>query len=903
MTTSRLSHSGKTALFFLLMTFVSVRSIAQSTIGRQKVDQFVYTSWGATTYGLTWLPTDYTTNTTQKYPLIIFLHGKGETGDGINGLYNLLATGLPQTIANGFNPEAVNPADGQNYKFIVVSPQASTATQWSYQWNSIQYILPDIINKYRVDPARIYVTGLSAGGHGAWSCLTSGTAAARKFAAAVPVAGAGVVMDSVPNVGSRDKVKVWQICGDQDPLWAMANSSTLMYNILSPLPPAMLTTITGQGHTAAVWNTAYNPSWRSNIHGKNIYEWMLQYKRTDIGSSPSVPTNQAPTASAGADQSITLPQSSVTLNGTGSDPDGVISNYSWSQVSGPSTALLANANTATALASGLVAGQYLFRLTITDNSGASASATVTITVNAASAPSAPSSSLKIEAENYVSMSGIQTENTLDAGGGLNIGWQDNGDWMDYNLNLASAGTFALNFRVASFFSGAKFQLKKTDGTVLATVTVPNTGSFQSWVTVSAQVTLPAGPQTVRIVTTNANGGWNINWWEIAGAASAPQPAPLPLPLPSPVTSSMKIEAEDYLQMWGIQTENTLDASGGMNVGWQDNGDWMDYSVNLSSAGSYAVHFRVASYYGGSQVQIRNAAGNVIGSFVVPTTGQFQNWTTVSTSLTLPAGLQVLRIYTVEASGGWNINWWEIADAEEGSAPPVTEQPFSSRIEAESYTQMSGIKTEPTLDGGGGLNVGWQDTGDWMDYSVNLAQAAIYTLNFRVASFFNGAQFQLRNSAGTVLTSVTVPYTGSFQNWQTVSVQVPLPAGQQTLRIFTSNANGGWNINWWEITLSPATSGRSVGTMSSQSNPDERPVAIFPNPAADKLVVGIDKEVEGVVRIEIFDLRGIRLAEQSFTKNGKLPFQPVIRIAQLPKGSYLLRVSQGQYVKTARFIKQ
>ena len=67
------------------------------------------------------------------------------------------------------------------------------------------------------------------------------------------------------------------------------------------------------------------------------------------------------------------------------------------------------------------------------------------------------------------MSGIGTENTADAGGGLNVGWQDNNDWMDYVVNASAAGTYTVNFRVASLFTGATFQLRKSDGTVLTTV--------------------------------------------------------------------------------------------------------------------------------------------------------------------------------------------------------------------------------------------------------------------------------------------------------------------------------------------------------------------------------------------------------------------------------------------------
>src|SRR5689334_19665317 len=120
-------------LFTVLCAIFSHDLSAQSVIGRQNVDIFPQDPWH-NTYALTWLPTDYATNTTETYPLIIFLHGKGETGDGVWGLNNLLVHGLPARIASGWNPEAVNPVDGKNYKFIVVSPQGPTAAYWSPEW-------------------------------------------------------------------------------------------------------------------------------------------------------------------------------------------------------------------------------------------------------------------------------------------------------------------------------------------------------------------------------------------------------------------------------------------------------------------------------------------------------------------------------------------------------------------------------------------------------------------------------------------------------------------------------------------------------------------------------------------------------------------------------------------------
>ena len=91
--------------------------------------------------------------------------------------------------------------------------------------------------------------------------------------------------------------------------------------------------------------------------------------------------NQAPAANAGANQTITLPTNSVTLTGSGTDPDGTITSYLWTKISGPTTFTIVSPNTAQTVINNLVQGTYVFRLTVTDNSGATADAFVTVTVN------------------------------------------------------------------------------------------------------------------------------------------------------------------------------------------------------------------------------------------------------------------------------------------------------------------------------------------------------------------------------------------------------------------------------------------------------------------------------------------------------------------------------------------
>jgi N-acetylneuraminic acid mutarotase len=100
---------------------------------------------------------------------------------------------------------------------------------------------------------------------------------------------------------------------------------------------------------------------------------------------PSTSPNLAPIASAGMDQTITWPESSVTLTGSGTDPDGVITAYKWTQVSGPFLSTIVSPDSATTIVRSIAEGTYVYRLTVTDNANPAATSydEVTVTVKAA----------------------------------------------------------------------------------------------------------------------------------------------------------------------------------------------------------------------------------------------------------------------------------------------------------------------------------------------------------------------------------------------------------------------------------------------------------------------------------------------------------------------------------------
>lgn len=144
-----------------------------------------------------------------------------------------------------------------------------------------------------------------------------------------------------------------------------------------------------------------------------------------------------------------------------------------------------------------------------------------------------------------------------------------------------------------------------------------------------------------------------------------------------------------------------------------------------------------------------------------------------------------------ANTGWPAG--QVSEVEVyGVSAPVTPSAIPGKIEAESYSAMNGIQTETTSDTGGGLNVGWINAGDWLDYSVNVQAAGTYTVEYRVASNASTGQLQLQ-SGSTTLATTTVPNTGGWQNWQTATASVTLAAGQQTLRIYAGGPD--FNINW------------------------------------------------------------------------------------------------------------
>jgi hypothetical protein len=136
-----------------------------------------------------------------------------------------------------------------------------------------------------------------------------------------------------------------------------------------------------------------------------------------------------------------------------------------------------------------------------------------VTTEATSTVSATSTPVRIEAESYSSMSGVQAEDCRE--GGQDVGYIATGDWMDYTITVNTTGSHAISFRLAG--PKSTLQVQKPDGTVLANVSFAGTTSGQVYATATSTVQLTAGKQTLRIYATSP--GWNFNWWEYTDGGS------------------------------------------------------------------------------------------------------------------------------------------------------------------------------------------------------------------------------------------------------------------------------------------------------------------------------------------------------------------------------------------------
>lgn len=824
-----------------------------------------------------YLPQGYNPSGSETYPLILFVHGLGETGPGNSTtLPDVLRNGIPKVINSGRFPVSFT-VNGKTSKFIVISPQFNV---WP-KFTDVDAILDYIEAHYKIDRTRIYVTGLSMGGGVTWEYggCSSNLKYVQRIAGIAPICGASSPSAYRARTIAKYNLPVWAFHNLNDPTVSVdaTNQYIAMINEPpAPVPPAKKTIFNASGHDA--WTKAYDPAYKEN--NMNVYEWMLQYSR------PAQGTNPPPVVNAGADKTMTLPANSVALSGSATDANGTIASYTWAKMSGPAQFTLSSTTVSNPTLSNLVAGTYIFRLTATDNQSASAYDEVTITVNSAT----------------------NTPPVANAGADKAITLPTN------SVVLSGSGTDA-NGTIASY---AWTKIAGPTQFTLSNVAIANP-------TVS---NLVAGTYTFRL-TVKDNGGATAS--DDVNVVVAPQSVFYTVP--------GRIEAEQYFQMNGVKSETTKDPSGGgLNIGWIETGDWMDYNVNVTAAASYKVNFRISAPAAGSQLQLKKADGTVLATVTIPATGGYQTWATISTTVSLTAGNQVLRIYSPTSS--WNINWFEFITAT--TPPPTTTKyikvkifaginPYnnaewnnwniSSSSPAFKYADGTASTVKASLTAPGSV----ADNG--ISYVSGIAPAEVLrhssystvqrTLTISGLSASKTYDIELYASRSsnpgnqTLFISSGINQTVSTYNNSTQkAVFTGRTADANGNIVITVNRMNTYNyLNGFTITEKSSTQTSAASRGVTETALGEKETAIdereafgtYPNPFVDQVFLKLNNKETGLMNVSVIDQSGRVVKQFQYNKSSEL-FNQTINLGTLRSGLYMIKVQIGKWSETRKIMR-
>jgi predicted peptidase len=196
---------------------------------------------------LLYLPEGYDSDTSKRWPLMLFLHGAGESG---NDLSKVKLHGPPKIVESK-----------KDFPFIVVSPQ-SPGRGWNP--DTLNALLDDLVKNHRVDPDRVYLTGLSMGGFGTWALAA---AHPERFAAIAPICGGGNPRDA----GKIKDLPIWVFHGAKDPTVPLRSSQAMVDALKEANAPEVKFTI---------YPDAGHDSWTESYNNPDLYKWFLDHKKS-----------------------------------------------------------------------------------------------------------------------------------------------------------------------------------------------------------------------------------------------------------------------------------------------------------------------------------------------------------------------------------------------------------------------------------------------------------------------------------------------------------------------------------------------------------------------------------------------------------------------------------------------
>ncbi|MEO0513828.1 MAG: kelch repeat-containing protein [Planctomycetota bacterium] len=365
---------------------------------------------------------------------------------------------------------------------------------------------------------------------------------------------------------------------------------------------------------------------------------------------------------------------------------------------------------------------------------------------------------------------VDIEATTDTGGGFNLSFLAPSEFVNYTIDVAEAGFYDIDVRVANGGSGGQFSLFFDGVKKTPSVNMPNTGGFQTWQTISINgVFLDAGQQVMGLVIENTPFGGdlgNINWFQFNLTDAQPV---------VDAGADQQLAEPGVVNLVGAVTD--------------DGSPTLQWSV---VEGPAAVTFG------------DDTAASTAATFVTP--GLYTLRLTADDGTFLVSDDIVIDVAATQNPFGGIVrdvtSRIELEDYDLGGAGVAFNDTTPTNL-GNADPRGDAVDLETTADVEGNLNVGFVEAGEWLEYTVSVPVTGDYSAEIRVAALGTGGVFHLELDGVDVSGPIAVPDTGDFQTWQTVLVpNLSLTTGTQVLRIaFDANGSSGFvgNFNWLTFT--------------------------------------------------------------------------------------------------------
>ncbi len=442
---------------------------------------------------------------------------------------------------------------------------------------------------------------------------------------------------------------------------------------------------------------------------------------------------------------------------------------------------------------------------------------------------------------------IATSSDFDpASNGFYVGWTADNEWMQYTVQVDSSAAYEVKLRYAALNPGARVKILVNDADISGSQILAPSGGYQSWAYVTINdVILYKGQQKIKVFFEKE--GANLGFMKFALQKKTEDVSLIPVS-----AETYKQTELIYLSCNKMLVDSTVTSAG---FSCTVNGDMVNItSLTSNIANPYQVIISLdQQIFDIDIIKLSYSDG-----FVKATDGtSLQNFTDLPVKNNLP-------IYTL----------------------------IPGKIEAEGFSFNQGLVLETTTDVGGGQNIGYTNTGDYLDYRVRVLKTSKYYIEVRVASGGSAGKMEVQQISpeGTVLGSVIIntPFTGGWQTWRSIGASIDLIEGIGTLRVKILQPE--FNLNWYKFTETGLGIAEETSSMFT----------VFPNPAIDfvSVVVPGSSGKKKVISLRASNgvlLRSMEMASGEVSKK--------LNTDDLPAGLYIVELDLEGTITRKKLIVQ